>query len=163
MNNTQSINSALINQIIESGSNLPLGTLTGNIDLLIKSAELDGFTQAKEIMFPSITEPELKAKDLKAGEWYIITHTSTINFDIHIISLIKIIDIILNDLVGFKAANCINGVVYDYSNALCPIQNVLSIRHATREEIIKYFPNEFEIDTHGGNDISQLTDHPNTI
>jgi hypothetical protein len=56
MNNTQSIKSALISQIIESGTNIPLGTLTGNIDLLIKSAELDGFTQAKEIMFPSITD-----------------------------------------------------------------------------------------------------------
>ena len=56
MNNTQSIKAALINQIIESGSNIPLGTLTGNIDLLIKSAELDGFTQAKEIMFPTITD-----------------------------------------------------------------------------------------------------------
>jgi hypothetical protein len=56
MSNTQSIKAALINQIIESGTNLPLGTLTGNIDLLIKSAELDGFTQAKEIMFPTITD-----------------------------------------------------------------------------------------------------------
>jgi hypothetical protein len=56
MNNTQSIKAALINQIIESGTNIPLGTLTGNIDLLIKSAELDGFTQAKEIMFPTITD-----------------------------------------------------------------------------------------------------------
>ena len=56
MTNTQSIKAALINQIIESGTNIPLGTLTGNIDLLIKSAELDGFTQAKEIMFPTITD-----------------------------------------------------------------------------------------------------------
>jgi hypothetical protein len=56
MSNTQSIKSALISQIIESGANIPLGTLTGNIDLLIKSAEVDGFTQAKEIMFPTITD-----------------------------------------------------------------------------------------------------------
>jgi hypothetical protein len=38
------------------------------------------------------------------------------------------------------------------------IQDVESIRHATREEIIKYFPHEFEIDSHGGNDIAQVTD-----
>jgi hypothetical protein len=56
MTNTQAIKAALINQIIESGANIPLGTLTGNIDLLIKSAELDGFKQAKEIMFPTITD-----------------------------------------------------------------------------------------------------------
>jgi hypothetical protein len=56
MNNTQSIKAALISQIIESGSNLPLGTLTGNIDLLIKSAEVDGMKEAREIIFPSITD-----------------------------------------------------------------------------------------------------------
>jgi hypothetical protein len=56
MTNTQSIKSVLIKMIIESGSNIPLGTLTGNIDLLIKSAEVDGMKEAKEIMFPSITD-----------------------------------------------------------------------------------------------------------
>jgi hypothetical protein len=56
MSNTQSIKAALINQIIESGTNIPLGTLTGNIDLLIKSAEVDGMKEAKEIMFPTITD-----------------------------------------------------------------------------------------------------------
>jgi hypothetical protein len=56
MTNTQAIKAVLIKQIIDSGSNIPLGTLTGNINLLIKSAELDGFTQAKEIMFPTITD-----------------------------------------------------------------------------------------------------------
>ncbi len=56
MTNTESIKAVLIKQIIDSGSNIPLGTLTGNINLLIKSAELDGFTQAKEIMFPTITD-----------------------------------------------------------------------------------------------------------
>jgi hypothetical protein len=56
MSNTQSIKAALINQIIESGTNLPLGTLTGNIDLLIKSAEYDGMKEAREIIFPTITD-----------------------------------------------------------------------------------------------------------
>jgi hypothetical protein len=56
MTNTQAIKAVLIKQIIDSGSNIPLSTLTGNINLLIKSAELDGFTQAKEIMFPTITD-----------------------------------------------------------------------------------------------------------
>ena len=56
MTNTQSIKAALIKQIIESGTIIPLGTLTGNIDVLIKSAELDGFKEAKEIMFPTITD-----------------------------------------------------------------------------------------------------------
>jgi hypothetical protein len=56
MSNTQSIKAALINLIIESGSSIPLGTLTGNIDLLIKSAEYDGMKEAREIIFPTITD-----------------------------------------------------------------------------------------------------------
>jgi hypothetical protein len=56
MTNTESIKAVLIKQIIDSGSNLPLGTLTGNIDLLIKSAEYDGMKEAREIMFPTITD-----------------------------------------------------------------------------------------------------------
>jgi hypothetical protein len=56
MENTQTIKNALIKQIIESGSNIPLGTLTGNIDLLIKSAEVDGMKEARDIMFPNVTD-----------------------------------------------------------------------------------------------------------
>jgi hypothetical protein len=56
MTNTQAIKAVLIKQIIDSGSNLPLGTLTGNIDLLIKSAEYDGMKEAREIIFPPITD-----------------------------------------------------------------------------------------------------------
>ncbi len=56
MTNTESIKAVLIKMIIESGTNIPLGTLTGNIDLLIKSAEVDGMKEAREIMFPTITD-----------------------------------------------------------------------------------------------------------
>jgi hypothetical protein len=162
MNNTQSIKAALISQIIESGTNIPLGTLTGNIDLLIKSAELDGFTQAKEIMFPTITKPELKAKDLKAGEWYVFKTKRTFNNDKGFLSKF---DYILNDCIYCSNNADLDGMlpIFYGKSWLCNETDIKSIRHATREEIVKYFPNEFEIDTHGGNDISQLTDHPNTI
>jgi len=159
MTNTETIKTALIKQIIDSGSTLPLSVLEGNIDLLINTALTERYDAIyNKVIGSHITEPELTVEDLKAGEWYVITHRSIDNFDIHKIFLLKFRDIVSNDLQGFKAANCINGVVYDYSNPLCPIQNVLSIRHATREEIIKYFPHEFEIDSHGGNDIPQVTD-----
>lgn len=39
MTNTETIKNALIKQIIDSGSNLPLSVLVGNIDLLINSAK----------------------------------------------------------------------------------------------------------------------------
>jgi hypothetical protein len=158
MNNTQSIKSALIKQIIESGTNIPLGTLTGNIDLLIKSAELDGFTQAKEIMFPTITEPELKAKDLKSGEWYFAELKSNDSE-----KWVLRFKSILGTFIHVHCCASLNTNLMYGSGELCSIHKVKSIRHATREEIIKYFPHEFEIDAHGGNDIPQLTDHPNTI
>ncbi len=53
MSNTESIKAVLIKMIIESGSNLPLGTLTGNIDLLIKSAKIDGMEQAGQLISQS--------------------------------------------------------------------------------------------------------------
>jgi hypothetical protein len=56
MKNTQAIKNALINQIIESGSNISESTLKSNIDLLIISAEVDGMKEAREIMFPTITD-----------------------------------------------------------------------------------------------------------
>jgi hypothetical protein len=159
MTNTETIKAALIKQIIDSGSTLPLSVLVGNIDLLINAATNDKYSAISDKVIGShITEPELKVNDLKAGEWYVITLKSIDNYDNHKIFLLKFRDIVSNDLFGFKAANFTSGVVYDYSNSLCPIQNVVSIRHATREEIIKYFPHEFEVDAHGGNDIAQLTD-----
>jgi hypothetical protein len=159
MTNTETIKTALIKQIIDSGSTLPLSVLVGNIDLLINTAKAEQCIAISENVIGShITEPELKVEDLKAVEWYVITFKSIDNFDNHKIFLLKFRDIVSNDLFGFKAANFTSGVVYDYSSPLCPIQNVVSIRHATREEIIKYFPHEFEIDTHGANDIPQLTD-----
>jgi hypothetical protein len=220
MTNTETIKAALIKQIVDSGSTLPLSVLEGNIDLLINTALTERYDAIyNKVIGSHITEPEFKVleskkyrlnrdfeahglkkgdiltcchhnpnrankyhlersavgiyihgenleevkdeltvEDLKAGDWYVITHRSIDNFDIHKIFLLKFRDIVSNDLQGFKAANCINGFVYDYSGPLCPIQNVLSIRHATREEIIKYFPYEFEIDTHGANDIPQVTD-----
>ena len=53
MTNTESIKAVLIKMIIESGTNIPLGTLTGNIDLLIKSAKIDGMEQAGQLISQS--------------------------------------------------------------------------------------------------------------
>ncbi len=53
MTNTESIKAVLIKMIIESGSNIPLSTLTGNIDLLIKSAKIDGMEQAGQLISES--------------------------------------------------------------------------------------------------------------
>jgi len=58
MTNTETIKSALIKQIIDSGSTLPLSVLVGNIDLLINAATNDKFSAISENVIGShITEP----------------------------------------------------------------------------------------------------------
>jgi hypothetical protein len=155
MTNTETIKSALIKQIIDSGSTLPLSVLEGNIDLLINTALAERYDAIyNKVIGSHITEPELTVEDLKAGDWYIA-------------------DVIPDNkwlfrFTGFKQPNlvktdkCIelkSKTIYSsYGDYLCRKHEVLSIRHATREEIIKYFPHEFEIDSHGANDIPQVTD-----
>ena len=159
MTNTETIKSALIKQIIDSGSTLPLSVLVGNIDLLINAAKTENNSAISDKVIGShITEPELSVEDLKAGEWYVLTYKGYYTFDIHSDFLLKFKELNSGDLEGLKAANMTTNNIYDYSSKVCPIDNVVSIRHATREEIIKYFPHEFEIDTHGANDIPQVTD-----
>ena len=159
MTNTETIKAALIKQIIDSGSTLPLSVLVGNIDLLINAATNDKYSAISDKVIGShITEPELKLEDLKAGEWYVSTYKSNYTFDIYSDFLFKFTGLELGDLVALKAVDMIQNIMYDYHGSVCSIDNVQSIRHATREEIIKYFPHEFEIDTHGANDIPQVTD-----
>jgi hypothetical protein len=161
MTNTETIKSALIKQIIDSGSTLPLSVLVGNIDLLINSAKAEKYSAISDKVIGShITEPEFTVEDLKAGEWY---HMATEVGDF----LLKFERIINSNIIKtYKHLN--------YNPALAildePCDVVVNqdmgyhekegdkLRHATREEIIKYFPHEFEIDTHGANDIPQVTD-----
>ena len=58
MTNTETIKAALIKQIIDSGSTLPLSVLVGNIDLLINAAKAEKESAIIDKVFGShITEP----------------------------------------------------------------------------------------------------------
>ena len=152
MTNTETIKSALIKQIIDSGSTLPLSLLEGNIDLLINTALTERYDAIyNKVIGSHITEPNSPLNDLKCGEWYVINEKEEwlVKFQYFggvVISVYKYV--CLNDSV-WRGNHC---------TALCHINNIKSIRPATREEIIKYFPHEFEVDAHGANDIAQLTD-----
>jgi hypothetical protein len=150
MTNTETIKSALIKQIIDSGSTLPLSVLVGNIDLLINAAANENYSAISDKVIGShITEPELTVEDLKAGEWYVIQSRYE--------WLVKYKKISIDGLKIEGRGVCTEDCDY-HNDFILYKHRVKSIRHATREEIIKYFPHEFEIDTHGGNDIPQLTD-----
>jgi hypothetical protein len=153
MTNTETIKTALIKQIIDSGSTLPLSVLVGNIDLLINTAKAEQCIAISDNVIGShITEPELKVEDLKAGEWY--SHTMNRDW------LFKFDKKYGHDFVDIYAylAVCIDSESKYGTGLHCRVDSDAVFRHATREEIIKYFPHEFEIDSHGGNDIPQLTD-----
>jgi hypothetical protein len=154
MTNTETIKSALIKQIIDSGSTLPLSVLVGNIDLLINAAANDKYSAISDKVIGShITEPELKVNDLKAGEWYFAELKSNDSE-----KWVLRFKSILGTFIHVHCCASLNTNLMYGSGELCSINKIKSIRHATREEIIKYFPREFEIDTHGANDIPQLTD-----
>ena len=158
MTNTETIKTALIKQIIDSGSNIPLSVLEGNLDLLINTAKAEKkSTISDKVIGSHITEPELKIEDLKAGEWYVFKTKRTFNNDKGFLAKF---DYILNGCVYCSKNADLDGMlpIFYGKSWLCNETDIKSIRHATREEIIKYFPHEFEIDSHGANDIAQLTD-----
>jgi len=153
MTKTETIKTALIKQIIDSGSNIPLSVLEGNIDLLINTALTERYDAIyNKVIGSHITEPELKVEDLKAGDWYVADVIPDNKW------LFKFIELDNDNYLKIdKCYNIRRRSIYG-NGFLCLNSEVLSIRPATREEIIKYFPHEFEINTHGGNDIPQVTD-----
>ena len=153
MTNTETIKSALIKQIIDSGSTLPLSVLVGNIDLLINAAANEKFSAISDKVIGShITEPELKVEYLKAGEWYFANVIGNNKW------LFRFAGFEQLDYIKTDKCYALTSGMYYAEGELCREHEVLSIRKAERWEIIKYFPHEFEVDTHGGNDIPQLTD-----
>jgi hypothetical protein len=154
MTNTETIKSALIKQIIDSGSTLPLSVLEGNIDLLINTALTERYDAIyTKVIGSHITEPELTIEDLKAGEWYFaeLKSNDSEKWALRFKS-------ILGTFIHVHCCASLNTNLMYGSGELCSINKIKSIRPATIEEIIKYFPHEFEVDSHGGNDIPQVTD-----
>jgi hypothetical protein len=154
MTNTETIKAALIKQIIDSGSNIPLSVLEGNLDLLINTAKAEQcIAISGKVIGSHITEPELTVEDLKAGEWYFADLKSNDSE-----KWVLRFKSILGTFIHVHCCASLNTNLMYGSGELCSIHKIKSIRHATREEIIKYFPHEFEVDSHGGNDIPQVTD-----
>ena len=94
---------------------------------------------------------ELTVEDLKAGEWYIVRNNAGGDW------ILKFNYWDDGMLYAFKCCSLGSKNYYDNAPLLFKPIN-LSICLAERWEIIKYFPHEFEVDAHGGNDIAQLTD-----
>jgi poly(A) polymerase Pap1 len=89
---------------------------------------------------------------LKAGEWYFYKDRYFLNW------VLKFKEIKDTKIFTYKSYCMGSGYKTNDVEYFSDLPLVSPIRHATREEIIKYFPHEFEINSHGGNDIPQVTD-----
>jgi hypothetical protein len=102
-----------------------------------------------EIIGDLITEPEsIKPEDMVNGEWY---HYNSGNDWFFRFSGIDY----KNDICSDLSHSLCSGITYRSQSPQVSISDNYTFRKATREEVIKYFPNEFmppEIDAHGGND-----------
>lgn len=124
-----------------------------NIEDVIRKAEKDLVTK----YFPNekieIEPTTIKPEDMKAGEWYVIGCRQ-------LYFLFKFKEVLNDDILYYKGwNNSLN--THCISRAICTIAEITSLRKATQQEILKYFPNELEVDTHGGNDagyIKEFTD-----
>jgi hypothetical protein len=90
----------------------------------------------------------IKPEDMKAGEWYVVK--SWYNW------MFKFRKISKQEIYTFKHIS-LDGKDFSLRGGnLTQLNRIKSIRPATHEEVIKYFPHEFEIPTHGGNDVPNI-------
>jgi hypothetical protein len=91
------------------------------------------------IIEPETIEPvNIKPEDMVSGEWYVLTtrYKYLIKFDL----INAIGDVEIKLLYDFDSID------WGSYKLLCSVKQIKSIRKATREEVIKYFPQEFDID-----------------
>lgn len=104
-----------------------------------------------------VKDETIKPEDMKAGEWYVLESWYNWILKFKRVSGNRIITFKHASLDGENSILCILKRGY-----LTELQRIKSIRKATQQEVLKYFPNELEVPTHGGNDaghIASLTDN----
>lgn len=76
----------------------------------------------------------LKPEQMESGKWYV----ALIDDKKWVLKFARYDEEIIYHI------NCVNteSKFYDKNCGLCPIQDIKSIRHATKEEVLKYFPDE---------------------
>lgn len=126
-------------------------------EMMRKQIEING--RAVELLGEFITEPEkvepksIKPEDMVSGEWYVTEGAWNWLFNFNKISV--------NFIYYYACVDLMSGEIdYDVNLSL-NMDAFHTYRKATQEEILKYFPNELEVPTHGGNDaayIQEVTD-----
>ena len=138
---------ALINDIIVNGLNSSI-ELENRIDNIIMLAQNERAMEINNAMFPdvigtSITEPEIiNPEDMVKGEWYVNDCIGGV-FKGH--SYLFKFDYMSGGHAGYDLMICISeqSEIHD-NDSLYVDSNDDTIRKATREEVTKYFPTEFD-------------------
>jgi hypothetical protein len=138
----------LLAEIKEKGCTISEEVLSGSLDTLVTLAKgeqrleenrvyMDSLNNSKEIIGHHITEPEdvMSPSEMVKGEWYVISA-------------------IWDYVVKFSYESCYSLFAHDAwcltvnsqcdNKNICDVRNIKSLRPATREEVLKYFPNEFK-------------------
>lgn len=103
--------------------------------LQLDSAHGNGANDRPNVIGDMITEPSLTPEQMVKGEWYVLDDQyNTFLTRFHYKTNVSIFD--------YKTYSYHTGNFYNVSGALCPIDKIKSIRPATKEEVLKYFPDE---------------------
>ena len=102
----------------------------------------------------------IKPEDMVKGEWYIGETIEKNDW------LFKFAEILNANVYYYKCADLdfssgVNVGIIHHKAGLCKIKQIKNLRPATQDEILKYFPEEIECNTHGANDkayIDAVTD-----
>ena len=166
-NNLQKYKQELISDLIINGVNSSI-ELEKRLDRMIEIAQqpepaveflakrLNPNTDYKELS-KAIAEVagEIKPEDMVKGEWYwIYSEVTNISYLFKLISRHEFNGEECKLNYSLMRNTKIN-VTYNDSH-LYYNNGPDTIRKATREEVTKYFPHEFEIDAHGGNDAGHV-------
>lgn len=155
MNSTENYITQLLSEIIEGGCTIPEENLRASLGTLVTLAKgeqrleenrvyMDSLNNSKEIIGHFLTEPEdvkpdfIQPIDMVKGEWYVIKPFKSENTSTYLTKHNYTNDVL--DMFSFEYYNYegdyVKGDYVPYYNG--------TIRPATREEVLKYFPNEFQ-------------------
>jgi len=143
----------LLAEIKEKGCTISEEVLSGSLDTLVTLAKgeqrleenrvyMDSLNNSKEIIGHHITEPEDVKPDFKVmvkGEWYHL-----LEFENQSEWIFMFDELRLGFLKTIRSYSIKTNIYYENTRSWGKIEKADTIRKATREEVLKYFPNEFQ-------------------
>lgn len=144
----------LLAEIKEKGCTISEEVLSGSLDTLVTLAKgeqrleenrvyMDSLNNSKEIIGHFLTEPEdvMSPSEMVKGDWYlcVMREWPILTYLFKLRSVNAELDIFCEELYIYETDKYYEGDYIPFE-----LNEFNSIRPATREEVLKYFPNEFQ-------------------